>query len=90
MGNRRIDCVFCDIAAHTEVIVLTRFLGQTTPLLFHLIGGLPCADKHFADAPHRLTVRCDNRKSAHVMKNIFCGDRLAPDAAFCKCHVLWY
>ena len=87
MRDGRIDGVFGDIALHPEIIVVAGFLHQLAALLFHLVGGLPGADQHFANAAHGLTVRGDDRERAHVVQNIFGGDGFLADAAFSEGHV---
>ena len=82
MRDGGVDRVFRDIAADAEIVIFARLLGQAAALFAHLIGGLPCADDHFAHPPHCLTVRRNDRKRAHIVQDVFGGDGFAADAAF--------
>ena len=88
VGDGRVDRVFRDIATNAQIVVVTRLSRKRPALALHLVGGLPCADQHFANAAHRLAVRRDNRERAEVVQDIFGGNGLAPDAALGKGHVL--
>ncbi len=88
MRDRRVDRVFGDIALGAEIVVVARFLGQAAALHLHLVRGLPGADRHFADAAHRLAVRRNDRERAEIMQDVLGGDRLLADAALGEGHVL--
>ncbi len=88
MRDGRIDGVFGDVAADAEIVVVAGFLRQRTALALHLVGGLPSADRHFADTAHRLAVRRDDREGADVVQDVFRRDGLLADAAFGKGNVL--
>src|SRR5271165_775892 len=72
--------VYFDIALDAKVVMCGWIRAKLAPLHLHLVGGLPGADDHFADAAHGLGVRGEHRKRPQVMQNVLCGDRLAPDA----------
>src|SRR5439155_20480045 len=55
---------------------------------FHLVGRLPGADQHLADAAHRLAVGGDHGEGAEVVQDVLGGDGLAPDAALGEGDVL--
>ena len=59
LRDRGVDRVLGDVALHAEIVVVAGLLGQPAALLLHLVGGLPDADDHLADAAHRLAVRRD-------------------------------
>ena len=84
MGDRGVDGVFRNIAAGAQVVILARLIGKSATLLAHLVGGLPCADDHLADAAHRLAVRRQDRERADVVEDVLGRDGLATDAAFGK------
>mmetsp|Transcript_23960 Transcript_23960/g.43736 ORF Transcript_23960/g.43736 Transcript_23960/m.43736 type:complete len:526 (-) Transcript_23960:708-2285(-) len=88
VGDGGVDGVFRDIATHAHIVVCAGFLRKTATLFLHLISGLPGAYEDFAHPAHGLTVRCDDRKGAHVVQDIFGGDGLATDTAFGERHVL--
>ncbi|EGE57964.1 hypothetical protein RHECNPAF_3500011 [Rhizobium etli CNPAF512] len=88
MGDRRVDRVFGDVAANAEIVVIALFLLQPAALALHLVGRLPGADRHFADATHGLAVGRDDRESADIVQDVFGGDRLLADTAFGKGDIL--
>ena len=62
--------------------------GKRAALLLHLVGGLPGARDHFADAAHRLRIGADHADRAQVVQNILGGDRFAANPAFGERHIL--
>ena len=88
MRDRRVDCVFCNIAFHPDIVIVTGFGGKPAALHLHLVRCLPGPDDHLTNAPHRLAVRSNDRKGTHVVKNILGGDCLAADPAFGKGNIL--
>ena len=80
MRDGRIDCVFCDVSFHAEVVVARGIGCECAALYFHLMGGLPGSTDHFADTTHRLGVGGNHRECAQVMKYVLGGDGLTPDA----------
>ena len=88
MSNCRINRIFGDIALHTHIVIFAGFLGQTSALYFHLVRSLPCPNNNLANTSHCLTIRCNDRKRAHIMQNILSRNRLAPDTTLCKGHIL--
>ena len=88
MRDGRVDGVFGDIALDPHIVIVARFRWQASALYLHLVRRLPGADDDFANAAHGLTVRGDDRKRPHVMKDVFSSDRLASDAAFGKGNIL--
>jgi hypothetical protein len=59
--------------------VLLRVALQRAALRLHLVRGLPGADDHLADAPHRLRIRRHHRDRAEVVQDVLGGDRLLAD-----------
>ena len=84
MGDCRVDRVFGDVAFDAEIVVLAALLREPPALALHLVGRLPGADRHFADAAHGLAVGRDDREGADIMQDVFRRDRLLADAAFGK------
>ncbi len=87
VGNCRVDGVLGDVALGAEVVIARPVARQRAALFFHLVGGLPGARDHFADAAHGLAVGADHRERAQIMQDVFGGDGLAADAAFGERHV---
>ena len=71
-----------------DVVVLARFFRKTPALLFHLMGGLPCAGYDFAEPPHGLTIRRHHGKRAQIMQDILGGNGLSADTAFGESKIL--
>ena len=89
MSDCWIDCIFGDIALHTHIVIFTSFFGQASTLYFHLMRSLPRPNDNLANTSHCLTIRCNDRKRAHIMQNILSRDRLTPDATLGKGYILW-
>ena len=87
LRNRRIDCVFGDIALGARVIIIAFFFWQAATLHLHLMRGLPGADNHLAHSAHRLAVGRHHADGADIMQNIFCRDGFLANAAFGKGHI---
>jgi len=64
---------------HPGVVVRNRIVRQRSPLLLHLVGGLPRAADHFADPSHRLRVRRHHADGAEVVQHVLGGNRLGAD-----------
>ena len=86
--NRRIDRVFRDVPFNPCVILSVRVIKQRTTLLFHFVGGLPCAQNHFPHTPHRLAVARHHANGSEVMQDVFGSNRLLADSAFSESQVL--
>src|SRR5215468_12613284 len=72
----RVDGVFCDIAAHAQVVVVALLAGERAALALHLVRGLPGADDRFANPTHGLAVRRDHGEGAEVVEDVLGGNRL--------------
>ena len=60
---------------------------QFSALQFHLVGGLPGAADHFADASHRLRIRRHHADRAEIVKNVFGPDGFRANARIGKRHI---
>ena len=87
LRDGRVDGVFGDVAFGAGVVGFA-VAGQGAALGLHLVGGLPGADDHLADAAHGLAVAADHADGAEVMQDVLRGDGLAADAAFGEGDVL--
>ena len=81
VGDRRIDRVLGDVALGAHVVVVTFFFAEPPALLLHLVGRLPCANDHLADAAHGLAVRRHHGERPDIVQDVFGGDRLLANTA---------
>ena len=79
MGQRWVDRHLGDVALQPVVVVASGVFWQGTALHLHFVGGLEGAGDHLAHAAHGLGVAGDDREGAQVVKDVFGGDRFAPD-----------
>ena len=82
------DRVLGDVAPGPPVVVARAVARQRPELRLHLVGGLPGAQDHLADAAHRLRVGADHAQGAEVVQDVFGRDRLGANAALGEGHVL--
>src|SRR5271154_1718535 len=87
MGDGGVDGVLGDVAFGAGVVVAGGVFGERAALCFHFVGGLPGTEHDFAYAAHGLRVAGDHADDAHIVKNVFGGDGLGADAAFCEGHI---
>src|SRR5262249_31838282 len=88
LSYRRIDRVFRDVAPGSEIVVVALLLIKSPELFSHFIGGLPCADYHFANAAHCLTIRRHDGDGTPVMPNVLCRYCFLADATLGEGNVL--
>ena len=88
VGDGWVDCVLRNVPFDSDVVVVSLFVRQPAALAAHLVGGLPSAGDHLADAPHRLRIGPHDADGAQVVEDILGGDGFAPDATFGESYVL--
>ena len=81
MRDRRINCVFGDVALYSKVVIALGILRESAPLYFHLVCGLPRARDHFTDAAHRLRVTRNHAEHTQIVEDVFSRNSFRPDPA---------
>lgn len=89
-ANSRVHCVLGNVSLHSAIIhafAIAQFLKRASEFT-HLRSGTPCAADDLTHTTHRLRIGADDGDRAHIMQNVFSGDRFGANARLGKCKVL--